>query len=197
MSFDFPAPAEDIAVLSRRERKKRDQKYAIIRAAQILIEEKGYDETSINEIAEAADISYATFFNYFPTKDDMLLAISHVEYEDLLEIVNLRHNNEEASTDILRDIFMEWNADSFRYCNVSMRLQEVSMRCATQPELGEVVELLAILVARGVAQGEYRADTNPEVIAILLSGLRNELFRSKRSDLAEPAFNQVIDSIKI
>ena len=59
-------PSEDPAVLSRRERKKRNQKFTIIRAAQPLFEEKGYDETSVSEIADAADISYATFFNYFP-----------------------------------------------------------------------------------------------------------------------------------
>ena len=56
---------DDSAVFSRRERKKRDQKYAIIRAAQNIIEAKGYVAASVNEIAEAADIAYGTFFNYF------------------------------------------------------------------------------------------------------------------------------------
>ena len=46
-------PSEDPAVLSRRERKKRNQKFTIIRAAQPLFEEKGYDETSVSEIADA------------------------------------------------------------------------------------------------------------------------------------------------
>lgn len=39
-----------------------------------LFEEKGFDHVSVAEIAEAADVSKATVFNYFPTKEDLVLA---------------------------------------------------------------------------------------------------------------------------
>src|SRR2546427_13014219 len=56
-----------------RERKKLKTKEAIQREAMRLFQEQGYEETTIDQIAEAAEISPSTFFNYFPTKEDVVL----------------------------------------------------------------------------------------------------------------------------
>ncbi len=56
-----------------RERKKQKTKEAIQREAMRLFQEQGYEETTIEEIAAAAEISPSTFFNYFPTKEDVVL----------------------------------------------------------------------------------------------------------------------------
>jgi AcrR family transcriptional regulator len=56
-----------------RERKKLKTKEAIQREALRLIQEQGYAETTIEQIAAAAEISPSTFFNYFPTKEDVVL----------------------------------------------------------------------------------------------------------------------------
>src|SRR3989454_12341430 len=56
-----------------RERKKLKTKEAIQREAMRLFQEQGYEETTIDQIAAAAEISPSTFFNYFPTKEDVVL----------------------------------------------------------------------------------------------------------------------------
>ena len=56
-----------------RERKKLKTKEAIQREALRLFQQQGYDETTIEQIAAAAEISPSTFFNYFPTKEDLIL----------------------------------------------------------------------------------------------------------------------------
>src|SRR5260370_2276893 len=56
-----------------RERKKLKTKEAIQREALRLFKERGYAETTIEQIAAAAEISPSTFFNYFPTKEDVVL----------------------------------------------------------------------------------------------------------------------------
>ncbi|HEV3165246.1 MAG TPA: TetR family transcriptional regulator, partial [Isosphaeraceae bacterium] len=56
-----------------RERKKLKTKEAIQREALRLFQEQGYGETTIEQIAAAAEISPSTFFNYFPTKEDLVL----------------------------------------------------------------------------------------------------------------------------
>src|SRR5258706_12446875 len=56
-----------------RERKKLKTKEAIQREALRLIAAQGYAETTIEQIAAAAEISPSTFFNYFPTKEDVVL----------------------------------------------------------------------------------------------------------------------------
>ncbi|MCS0500899.1 TetR/AcrR family transcriptional regulator [Ancylobacter mangrovi] len=57
-----------------RERKRRLTRQRIAEVALRLFLEKGYDETTLNEIAFAADISRRTVFHYFDSKDAILLA---------------------------------------------------------------------------------------------------------------------------
>lgn len=69
------------APTSRRARKKRATKRAIYDAGVRLFMERGYNETTIDDIANAADISRATFFNYYASK----AAILHEIAADALE----------------------------------------------------------------------------------------------------------------
>jgi AcrR family transcriptional regulator len=56
-----------------RERKKQKTRESIQRTALRLFEKQGYDQTTVEQIAAAAEISPSTFFNYFPTKEDVVL----------------------------------------------------------------------------------------------------------------------------
>jgi AcrR family transcriptional regulator len=57
-----------------RERKKARTKATIQREALRLFSEQGYAGTSVEQIADAAEISPSTFFRYFPTKEEVVLA---------------------------------------------------------------------------------------------------------------------------
>lgn len=65
---DAPAPRVGL-----RERKKAKTREAIQRHAMRLFREQGYDETTVDQIAEAAEVSQSTFFRYFPSKEDLVL----------------------------------------------------------------------------------------------------------------------------
>src|SRR6202042_1274590 len=56
----------------RRERKKQATRHHIAMTAVRLFLERGFDDVSVAEIAEAADVSKVTVFNYFPSKTDMV-----------------------------------------------------------------------------------------------------------------------------
>jgi AcrR family transcriptional regulator len=56
-----------------RERKKARTRAAIQHEALRLFRDKGYEATTVEQIAEAAEISPSTFFRYFPAKEDVVL----------------------------------------------------------------------------------------------------------------------------
>jgi AcrR family transcriptional regulator len=66
-----------------RARKRRQTRQRIIDAGLRLFVSKGYDATTLDAIAEAADISRRTYFSYFASKDDLLLAWQDDAIDDL------------------------------------------------------------------------------------------------------------------
>jgi len=74
---EFTSPAPAAAALrsaDRRQRKKQRTRDALIRAAMELFEAKGYPDTPVHEITDAVDVSERTFFRYFTSKEDLVLA---------------------------------------------------------------------------------------------------------------------------
>jgi AcrR family transcriptional regulator len=79
-----------------RERKKEWTRRAVEETALELFEEKGFDETSVSEIAAAADVSPRTVFRYFPTKLDLVLGRFSEDLEHLLETLSARPATEDV-----------------------------------------------------------------------------------------------------
>src|SRR5246127_2962917 len=79
-----------------RERKKQRTRDAIARAALELFAERGYQETTLPEIAEAADVSTRTIFAYFPSKEDILFSDFPVMKQALAQALAERPEGEDA-----------------------------------------------------------------------------------------------------
>ncbi|GGS84770.1 TetR/AcrR family transcriptional regulator [Nonomuraea spiralis] len=79
---------------SRRERKKRETRRRIVAAAIALFEEQGYEQTTVTQIAAAADVDPKTFFNYFRTKDEVLFSDLERDFDVLVEAIAARRQDE-------------------------------------------------------------------------------------------------------
>jgi AcrR family transcriptional regulator len=73
-----------------RERKRRQTRERISQAAMTLFLEQGFEATTIDQIAEAADVSKRGFFDYFPTKEDVVAAWQDEFAESLLAAIAAR-----------------------------------------------------------------------------------------------------------
>ena len=84
--------------LGLRERKKLQTRQLIAEAARRLFAERGFEAVPVAEIARAADVSEATVFNYFPTKEDLLYNRLEAFEEELLSSIRARAPGESVLT---------------------------------------------------------------------------------------------------
>src|SRR5262245_10681042 len=94
------APAETAASMSLRQRKKDATHQAIADAAWELFAERGYEETSINDIAERANVASRTFFRYFPTKE----AVVYPEFDAMMATVRAKFFSRPADEPLMTSL---------------------------------------------------------------------------------------------
>ncbi|MEV7193279.1 TetR/AcrR family transcriptional regulator [Streptomyces sp. NPDC093510] len=87
-----------------RERKKRQTKQRISDIATGLFLERGFVTVTIAEIAEAADVSVNTVYNYFPAKEDLFLDRGEAVVDRLSGYVRGRRAGESAAAAVLREL---------------------------------------------------------------------------------------------
>ncbi|WP_018571471.1 TetR/AcrR family transcriptional regulator [Streptomyces sp. PsTaAH-124] len=97
-----------------RERKKRQTKQYISDVATGLFLERGFDAVTVAEIAEAANVSVNTVYNYFPAKEDLFLDRAAGVTDRLARWVRGRDEGESAARAVLRELRAEVEAVSPR-----------------------------------------------------------------------------------
>ncbi|MFF8696836.1 TetR/AcrR family transcriptional regulator [Streptomyces sp. NPDC015144] len=87
--------------MSLRERKKLQTRHRLLAAAGELFTERGFDNVSVAEIAEAAEVSKMTVFNYFASKEDLVLSPLAEHVGDVARVVRERAPGQSALAAVL------------------------------------------------------------------------------------------------
>ncbi|MGC9497193.1 TetR family transcriptional regulator [Streptomyces sp. WG7] len=89
-----------------RERKKQRTRDALLRSALELFTERGYEGTTVDDIAEAADVSQRTFFRYFASKEEAAFFVSRLAESHFVDAVRRRPPGE-APLDAMRQALVD------------------------------------------------------------------------------------------
>src|SRR6266849_3640016 len=90
--------------IGRRQRRSVEIRERLFRAALNLFAQKGFAETTVEDITNAADVGKGTFFNYFPSKDHILLAFGEMQLGKLEAAIAEARRTNESIRDFLQSL---------------------------------------------------------------------------------------------
>jgi AcrR family transcriptional regulator len=151
------------AAPDRRQRRSAETRERLFRAALDLFAKKGFAETTVEDITDAADVGKGTFFNYFPGKDHILIAFSDMQVAKLQEAVHNMRERQEPMPAFLSSLTVRMTAEPGRSPDVirailQANLSNSSVRNAMKENHKRAHGLLTQLVELGQERGEFRRD---------------------------------------
>jgi AcrR family transcriptional regulator len=149
-----------------RERKKQRTRETIISVAMELFAERGYEHTTIAEIADAAEVSPRTIFAYFPTKEDIVFCDLPDVQERLARA--LRERPEGATAlDALRDfIAASFGPDPARALRKRIVAHDETLRRSERARFAPFEQLMVEAIAEDLHAGPD--DIRPQIVAAAL-----------------------------
>lgn len=170
-----------------REKQKAQRRAQIEQATRELVADKGFDLTTIEEIADRAMVSPATVYNYYGNKGELLLAlIAHGEEGTRARLADLEHRAmNEAPADLLADIICQNMEDTLAYMSREVWGHVVAYVATTpDPEvgaryLGTITDALADALAKAlqiyIKKGQLR-ELDAKAFAYMLTRLERNHF---------------------
>ena len=165
VSTQAPVPASD-----RRQRRSAETRERLFRSALELFAQKGFAETTVEDITEAADVGKGTFFNYFPSKDHILLAFGEMQLSKLESAIELARSSGEPMPDFLRSLGVRMTQEPTRNPAIIRALLQAYLsttpvRAAMMDLQRRVHALHTQMIQLGQERGEIRDDLPAAEIA--------------------------------
>ncbi len=175
--------------LGLRERKKARTRQLIVETATMLFVEKGFDAVPVAEIARAAEVSEATVFNYFPTKEDLVYQGMEAFEAELLATIRDRPPGESITGAFARfalhprGLLAAEDEDSARTLAGTSKMIAASPTLLTRERemIARYTASLAALIAEDTAAGPD--DLAPWAVAHALMGIHHSLISLVRRRL--------------
>jgi AcrR family transcriptional regulator len=160
-----------------REEKKAEQRRAILDTAAALFRKKGYEETRIRDIVERLRISEVTFFNYFPTKDALIMAFAVEMLEYSIASVQRELERHECSVPdrfrvLMRQWATSWDEDPVFHGLVAKQSGMMTdVKGLLHLRSHQLYQQYERLFAEGQKRGEIRTDQKPLHLAEMMEGM--------------------------
>jgi AcrR family transcriptional regulator len=162
-----------------RERKKQQTRESIARAALRLFAERGYDETTLAEIAEAADVAPRTIFAYFESKEDILFSEEGGYLEELKRMLDERPPGT-TTVDALREfVGCMKSPDEEEKLRKKVIMANPALQMRMRAHHAELEPMLAQSIARDLGTGP------DDIRALLVAASMTAAFESVSDQIFE------------
>ncbi|HZE04099.1 MAG TPA: TetR/AcrR family transcriptional regulator [Solirubrobacteraceae bacterium] len=172
-----------------RERKKQQTRRLLADTARRLFAECGFEHVSVAEIARQADVSEATVFNYFPTKEDLVYSGLEAFEDEMLAAVRSRASGESVLEAFGRFVLQARGFLASPDDRAAADLYEISRMIAESPTLlareQQILARYTDSLTQLIAAETHAAadDPRPAVVAATLIGLHRALIEHVRSQI--------------
>ncbi|MEU0197290.1 MULTISPECIES: TetR family transcriptional regulator [unclassified Streptomyces] len=166
--------------LNLRERKKRRTRDALLRAALELFATRGYEETTVDDIAAAVDVSQRTFFRYFAGKEETAFFVPRLAEALVVDAVRARPPHEAPLEALRRAVLESWDAineavEELVPIELHLRVYRViestpALLAAHLRRAAELEEQLAGIIAEREGL-DVDADPRPRIVVALFGGV--------------------------
>lgn len=157
----------------RRERRRLETRERIFRAALDLFAERGFMETTVEDITEAADVGKGTFFNYFPTKEHVLATYGAERVATVERALQEASKGSRPVMDVLRELAAGIAGQAAESPALVRAIFAAHASCTAvrdelQTRMHTARRLLAQIFRLAQQRGEVRRDVSPMVLARLV-----------------------------
>jgi AcrR family transcriptional regulator len=164
-----PTGGPATAVSDRRARRRQEVRDRVYGAAVELFIERGFDATTMDDIADRADVARATVFNYFQRKSAFLDEWSALRRQKALAGVRRRHLTDHALPEILARYMIELARLSTRTRVETVALMGAAIHTTNVFGSPHLAHEMAGFIARAQTAGEVRAGVEPELAGTLVA----------------------------
>jgi AcrR family transcriptional regulator len=157
----------------RRERRRLETRERIFRAALGLFAERGFMETTVEDITEAADVGKGTFFNYFPAKEHVLATYGAERVATVERAVLQARKGDRPVMEVLRELAAGVAGQAAESPALVRAIYAAHASCTAvrdelQVRMHTARRLLAQIFRIAQERGEVRSDVSPMVLARLV-----------------------------
>lgn len=165
---------------SLKERQREERARLILEAAQTILLERGYHETSIDDIAAQVGIAKGTVYLHFPSKEDLMIALVERQLQNFVQVIEAVAASTSSARQRLEAILqrtydpsearrMQIFLEVFGSADMRSRFAEKHER--TQPIIDHVRHLLREIIEQGKAQGEFDPQISTKVMIVMYLNL--------------------------
>jgi TetR/AcrR family transcriptional regulator, fatty acid metabolism regulator protein len=170
---------KEIPRQSLRERQRKERENLILQAAEEVLSEKGYHETSMDEIAARVGIAKGTVYLHFPSKEDLIFALFERELQTFLHLVDeaaVREGSVRSRLEtILHGLYRGLIGKRLQllislYTNQEIRQELLEKKQQVHVCLEQVAAQVSALLEEGKAKGEFdTAIPTPVMLTLFFS----------------------------